>query len=120
MRIADWPEGERPRERLLAQGAGALTDAELIALCLRTGVRGMSAVDLGRDLLARHGGLAGLLGASHRELARLKGMGTAKAALPSGESSCKSRPCLSYRNSLVRASMVPVARSVLTKRPMES
>ena len=81
MRIADWPEGERPRERLLAQGAGALTDAELIALCLRTGVRGTSAVDLGRALVARHGGLAGLLGAGHRELARIRGLGPAKAAM---------------------------------------
>jgi DNA repair protein RadC len=79
--IADWPAGERPRERLRAQGAGALTDAELVALCLRTGVRGMSAVDLGRELLARHGGLAGLLGTAYRDLARIKGMGAAKAAL---------------------------------------
>jgi len=81
LRIADWPEGERPRERLLAQGAGALTDAELIALCLRTGMRGRSAVDLGRDLVARHGGLAGLLSAGHRDLASIQGMGPAKAAI---------------------------------------
>jgi DNA repair protein RadC len=79
--ITHWPARERPRERLLAQGAGALTDAELVALCLRTGVRGMSAVDLGRELVARHGGLAGLLGTDHRELARVKGMGAAKTAL---------------------------------------
>lgn len=81
MRIADWPAGERPRERLLAQGASALTDAELVAICLRTGVHGASAVDMGRDLLARHGGLAGLLAASPRDLARTRGIGMAKAAL---------------------------------------
>lgn len=81
MRIADWPAGERPRERLLELGAGALTDAELIALCLRTGVRGASALDVARALLAQHGGLAGVLAADHRELARMRGLGAAKAAL---------------------------------------
>jgi DNA repair protein RadC len=78
--ISDWPDGERPRERLLAHGAGTLSDAELSALCLRTGVRGASAIDMGRELLARHGGLVGLLAASPRELARSRGMGAAKAA----------------------------------------
>jgi DNA repair protein RadC len=78
--ITDWPEGERPRERLLALGAGRLSDAELVAVCLRSGIRGKSAVDLGRELLARFGGLAGLLGAGHAELVRLKGLGTAKSA----------------------------------------
>ena len=63
MKIADWPVGERPRERLLAQGPAALSDAELIALFLRTGVRGKSALDLARDLLAQCGGLSGLLAA---------------------------------------------------------
>jgi DNA repair protein RadC len=78
--ITDWPKGERPRERLLALGAGRLSDAELVAVCLRSGIRGKSAVDLGRELLARFGGLAGLLGAGHAELVRLKGLGTAKSA----------------------------------------
>src|SRR5262245_58249237 len=72
MAIADWPESERPRERLLAQGAGALSDAELLAVMLRTGVRGRSAVDLGRDLLARCGGIGGLLRAG---LQGQKGLG---------------------------------------------
>jgi DNA repair protein RadC len=62
MGIKDWPEGERPRERLLSQGAQALSDAELLAIFLRTGVRGRSALDLARDLLAHFGGLRGLLG----------------------------------------------------------
>jgi DNA repair protein RadC len=75
MGISGWPEGERPRERLLALGAAALSDAELLAVLLRTGVRGKSAVDLGRDLLARHGGVSGLF-----ELDAVKGVGRAKRA----------------------------------------
>lgn len=80
MGIADWPEQERPRERLLAGGASQLSDAELVAVCLRSGVRGMSAVDLGRLLIERFGGLRGLLGAGAAELASIKGLGQAKAA----------------------------------------
>jgi DNA repair protein RadC len=78
--IADWPAGDRPRERLLGQGPGVLSDAELLALCLGSGVRGASAVDVGRALISRHGGLAGLLGADLRELLRTRGLGPAKAA----------------------------------------
>jgi len=51
MAITDWPEGERPREKLLEKGAESLSDAELLAIFLRTGVKGKSAVDLARDLL---------------------------------------------------------------------
>ena len=57
MAITDWPEDERPRERLLAQGAAALSDAELLALFLRVGVKGKSAVDLARELIGRFGSL---------------------------------------------------------------
>ena len=80
MRIADWPQQERPRERLLAQGAGSLSDAELVAVCLRSGTRGKSAVDLARELIAGFGGVAGLLGADLSRLLQVKGLGTAKAA----------------------------------------
>src|SRR5574343_1018890 len=81
MAITDWPEGERPRERLLAQGAAALSDAELLAIYLRVGVRGKSAVDLARDLLTRFDGqLSALVDASVAELASVSGIGTAKAA----------------------------------------
>ncbi len=80
MGIADWPLQERPRERLLAQGAGGLSDAELVAICLRSGIRGKSAVDLARELIARFGGLAGLLAADLPDLLRTSGLGTAKAA----------------------------------------
>ncbi len=79
MAISDWPAAERPRERLLANGAQALSDAELLAVLLRTGVRGKSAVELARELLGRFRGLAGLLGAGDR-LAGIKGLGAAKRA----------------------------------------
>ena len=61
MAISHWPAAERPRERLLALGARVLSDAELIALFLRTGIAGKSAVELARELLSRFGGLSGLL-----------------------------------------------------------
>lgn len=81
MAICDWPEGERPRERLLRQGAAALSDAELLAIYLRVGVRGKSAVDLARDLLAHFGGQLHLLAeAPLATLASLPGIGNAKAA----------------------------------------
>ena len=77
MAISDWPIAERPRERLLAKGASTLSDAELLAVLLRTGVRGKSAVDLGRELLAEFKGLGALFGA---DLTRIKGLGSAKRA----------------------------------------
>lgn len=80
MAIKDWPEGERPRERLLEQGAQSLSDAELIAILLRTGTAGRSALDVGRDALARFGGLSGLLAARPDQLAAIDGLGPAKSA----------------------------------------
>ncbi len=81
MAITDWPEGERPRERLLAHGPAALSNAELLAIYLRVGIRGKSAVDLARDLLQRFDGrLSTLLDASLEELASVSGIGQAKAA----------------------------------------
>lgn len=80
MAITDWPVDERPRERLLAQGPGALSDAELLAIFLRTGVAGMSAVDLARHLLHRFGGLRGLLTANQTGFCAEKGLGSAKFA----------------------------------------
>ena len=81
MAITDWPEEERPRERLLAHGPAALSDAELLAIYLRVGVRGKSAVDLGRDLLQRFDGqLSRLAEATLEELASVSGIGMAKAA----------------------------------------
>jgi DNA repair protein RadC len=79
MTINDWPENERPREKLLHLGAKSLSDAELLALFLRTGTRGKTAVDLGRDLLNHFGGLRELLETDTRQLASLPGMGPARA-----------------------------------------
>ena len=78
--IKDWPEDERPRERLLARGASGLSDAELLAIFLRTGIAGRSAVDLARDLLQEFGGLRALLRADQAAFCRAKGLGPAKYA----------------------------------------
>lgn len=78
MSIVDWPEGERPREKLLQRGAAALSDAELLAIFLRTGVIGKSAVDLARELLLRFGSLTRLFAASEKEFCEINGMGQAK------------------------------------------
>ena len=80
MAISDWPAGERPREKLLQRGAEALSDAELLAIFLRTGSRGRTAVDMGRDLLASSGGLRGLLDAPPSRLRRHSGLGDARLA----------------------------------------
>jgi len=80
MAISDWPENERPRERLLKYGAAALSDAELLAIFLRTGVAGKSAVDLARELLRDFGGVRALLDADRRQFAQGKGLGDAKYA----------------------------------------
>ena len=77
MSIKQWPEGERPREKLLARGAGALSDAELLAILLRVGTRGMSAVDLARYLLNEFGSLGKLMSADAKTLSTYKGMGLA-------------------------------------------
>ncbi len=80
MAITDWPEGERPREKLLARGAAVLSDAELLAIFLRTGVAGKTAVDLARELLVRFGGLNALLAAGHADFCAAPGLGDAKYA----------------------------------------
>ncbi len=78
MAITDWPEGERPREKLLQKGAPALSDAELLAIFLRTGVTGKSAVDLARELLIEFGGLTQLFAAGEADFCKVHGMGQAK------------------------------------------
>ena len=80
MSIADWPQHERPRERLVKHGAAALSEAELLAIFLRTGVGGKNAVELGRDVLARFGNLRRLFAASIDEFAEIRGLGPAKFA----------------------------------------
>jgi DNA repair protein RadC len=78
MAIKDWPEQQRPRERLISEGASALSDTELLALFLRVGVAGRSAVELARDLIHRFGSLQGVLGASVSQFSQVHGMGPAK------------------------------------------
>ena len=78
-RIKDLPQRERPRERLAEHGADALTDAELIAILLRTGLRGQSAVDVGRALIQRLGTLSELSRATLEELQEIRGVGQDKA-----------------------------------------
>ena len=80
MAITDWPQDERPRERLLAQGAGVLSDAELLAIFLRVGIPGKSAVDLARELIRHFGSLTQLFAASLDAFSAIPGMGPAKYA----------------------------------------
>jgi DNA repair protein RadC len=78
MPIPDWPADDRPREKLLAKGAAALSDAELVAIFLRTGVRGKSAVDLAREVVAQFGSLSGLCAADQKTFCDMHGLGIAK------------------------------------------
>ncbi len=78
MAITDWPAAERPREKLIELGAEALSDAELLAIFLRVGVTGKSAVDLARDLLNQFGSLNGIFAATEHELSQVHGIGTSK------------------------------------------
>lgn len=78
LRIHELPAQERPREKLIAQGAGALSDSELIAILLRTGMQGANAIDVARQLLAKYQSLSGLARCSVAELSKIKGVGPAK------------------------------------------
>ncbi len=80
MAITDWPEDDRPREKLLQKGPQALSEAELLAIFLRTGVKGKSAVDLARDLISRFGSLSALFAADLRTFSEAPGLGPAKYA----------------------------------------
>jgi DNA repair protein RadC len=78
MGIKDWPQDDRPREKLLTKGPASLSDAELLAIFLRTGVRGKSAVELARELLKSFSSLAGIAAAEREAFCALKGLGEAK------------------------------------------
>lgn len=80
MAITDWPSAERPREKLLSNGAASLSEAELLAIFLRTGMQGISAVDLARQLLTSFGSLRALMSATQTEFCSHKGLGNAKYA----------------------------------------
>ena len=79
LRIHELPAQERPREKLAALGAGALSDSELIAILLRTGMQGANAIDVARKLLAEYQSLSGLARCTVAELSKIKGVGPAKA-----------------------------------------
>ena len=78
MAITQWPEKERPREKLIHRGASALSDAELLAIFLRNGLPGITAIDLARNLLKEFGGLGALLEQNRKTFCSAKGVGTAK------------------------------------------
>ena len=80
MLLKDLPQDARPREKLLARGPGALSDAELLALLLRTGLPGKNALQMGQELLSTFGGVSGLLNTSAEALKKIKGLGPAKRA----------------------------------------
>jgi DNA repair protein RadC len=80
MAITDWPEGERPRERLINEGAAHLSDAELLAIFLRTGAQGKSAVDLAREIMTHFGSLKALFSADLPDFREINGIGPAKYA----------------------------------------
>ena len=76
--ICEWPESEKPREKLLANGAQNLSDAELLAIFIRTGIPGKTALDLARDALQKAGGLRALLNMPVKDFCEQKGIGSAK------------------------------------------
>ena len=80
MAIHDWPASERPREKLLTKGSQSLSDAELLAIFLRTGCKGKTAIDLARDLLVEFGGLRQILESNQSDFCRAQGLGQAKYA----------------------------------------
>ncbi len=80
LKIRELPAEDRPREKLAARGADALTDAELLAILLRTGVEGANAIEVARQLITKYGSLEALSRCSVKELAAIKGVGPAKAA----------------------------------------
>ena len=80
MLLKDLPQDARPREKLLARGPGALSDAELLALLLRTGLPGKNALQMGQELISTFGGVSGLLNTPAEALKKIKGLGPAKRA----------------------------------------
>ncbi len=80
MPISSWPPMERPREKLLASGASSLSDVELLAVFLQTGIKGKTALEVATDLLLNFGSLSSLISANYKELCSQSGVGVAKAA----------------------------------------
>ena len=78
--IREWPESDRPREKLMSSGAGTLSDSELLAILLRTGMKGCSAIDIARKLVERFGTFRAMSQISLSDWRKIKGLGTAKIA----------------------------------------
>lgn len=91
LKITDWPVADRPRERLLHDGGANMSDAELLAVLLGQGTRGVSAVELARILLSHFGGMRGTLNAQQSELADIPGIGAAKTAMLFAARECARR-----------------------------
>jgi len=105
MKIQQWPQADRPRERLLQLGASQLSNAELLAIFLRTGIAGRTALDLARDLLNTFGGLDKVLEADLKSFTKIKGLGSAKFCqlkasleLVKRHYDCKIRESISFTN----------------------
>ncbi len=107
--IKDWPAGERPRERLSNGGPMQLSDAELLAVMLGRGIQGLSAMELARSLLARFGGIRGVLNASLEELQSVHGVGPGKATALVAAREC----CCRY----LQEKLTP-GQSIRCKRPV--
>ncbi|MEO8156830.1 MAG: DNA repair protein RadC [Betaproteobacteria bacterium] len=113
MSIQDWPEDDRPREKLLSKGPGSLSDAELLAIFLRVGIRGKSAVDLARELLRKFGSLAGLVGATRENFCDVPGLGSAKYAQLHAATELTRRALLTEMKSGVNLSSPTTVRDFL-------
>ncbi|HKB83479.1 MAG TPA: DNA repair protein RadC [Burkholderiales bacterium] len=113
MPINEWPEDDRPREKLLAKGPSSLSDAELLAIFLRTGTRGKSAVDLARILLEKFGSLVGLIGASREAFCAVQGLGGAKYAQLQAATELTRRALVAEMKSGINLSSPTAARDYL-------
>lgn len=114
--IVSWPEEERPRERLLRRGAPALTDAELVAILIRVGFRGTSAVELGRQLLRRFGSLQAMVAAPVLALLDVKGLKGAKAAQLLAAMEIARRVAVPVRQAVLVLSSSAAAAEYLSER----
>jgi len=106
-----WPVSEHPRERLLQNGVEALSDAELVAILLRNGLKGKDVLALSRELLSQYGGVRGLLALDHHELKKIKGLGEAKTATLLAATEIARR---SLREKVIGADFIRDPESVIT------
>jgi DNA repair protein RadC len=106
--LKSWPEQDRPREKLLAKGASYLTDAELLAIFLRIGIKGATALDIARSLLTKFGGLRGILESEEKEFCSQRGLGPSQYAQLQAVQELAQRhllECLQRENALTSAAL---------------